>query len=184
MILPVYVYGSPVLRKVAEEITTDYPDLKQFIEDMWDTMYYADGVGLAAPQVGRSIRMIVIDTSAIAKEGDEVAMNFKKLLINPTLIERSGDVVSYNEGCLSIPGLHENVMRENKVRIKYVDENFVEHDETYEGTVARVIQHEYDHLEGVMFVDRLSALRKKLISSKLNGMSKGKYNAAYKTKLV
>ncbi|MDR1056743.1 MAG: peptide deformylase [Prevotellaceae bacterium] len=182
MILPVYVYGSPILRKVAVEITPDYPDLKQFFTDMWDTMYYADGVGLAAPQVGRSIRLIVIDTSVIAKD-DEAAKNFKKLLINPTIIERTGDQMSYTEGCLSIPGLHENVARDSKVRIKYYDENFVEHNESYEGVIARVIQHEYDHLEGIMFVDRLSALRKKLIKSKLIGMTKGKYDADYKTKI-
>ena len=183
MILPVYVYGSPVLSKVAEEIDANYPDLQQFIADMWDTMYYADGVGLAAPQVGRSIRLFVIDTSSVAK-GDEKAENFKKLLINPTIIERVGDLMSYNEGCLSIPGLHENVMRESKVHIKYFDENFIEHNETYEGVVARVIQHEYDHLEGVLFVDRLSALRKKLIKSKLTGMTKGKYDADYKTRIA
>lgn len=182
MILPVYIYGSPVLRKVAEEIGPDYPDLQQFIADMWDTMYYADGVGLAAPQVGKSVRLIVIDAAAIAQD-DESAKDFKKVLINPTIIERDGDEVSFNEGCLSVPGLHENVMRQNKVRIKYFDENFVEHDETYEGVVARVIQHEYDHLEGIMFIDRLSALRKKLLKSKLTGMSKGKYNTHYKAKL-
>lgn len=183
MILPIYVYGSSVLRKVAEEITPDYPDLKQFITDMWDTMYYADGVGLAAPQVGKSVRIIVIDAAAIAKD-DVAAQNFKKTLINPSIIELSGDINSYAEGCLSIPRLYEDVKRESKVRIKYFDENFVEHDEVYEGIIARVIQHEYDHLEGVMFVDRLSALRKKLIKSKLGAISKGKFDVDYKTKMV
>lgn len=182
MILPIYVYGSAVLRQKAEEITPEYPNLKKFLTDLWETMYEADGVGLAAPQVGKSIRIFVVDVDPGPNEkGIEP---FKQAFINPVIYERFGDEWAFNEGCLSIPGIHEDVMRPAGVKIRYVDENFVEHDEEYTGYAARVIQHEYDHLEGEMFVDKVSPLRKTLLRSKLSAMSKGKYKADYRCKLV
>lgn len=183
MIRPVYIYGSPVLRKVAQDIDSTYPDIKQLIEDMFETMYHSDGVGLAAPQIGLSIRLIVIDASPM--EEDEPALkDFKKVFINAKIVERSGEKVLFKEGCLSIPNLREEVERENTIRIQYLDENFIPHDEIFEGIPARIIQHEYDHLEGVMFTDRLSVLRRKLIGGKLNSISKGKFDIEYKFKLA
>ncbi len=183
MIRPVYIYGSPVLRKVAQDIDSTYPDIKQLIEDMFETMYHSDGVGLAAPQIGLSIRLIVIDASPM--EEDEPALkDFKKVFINAKILERSGEKVLFKEGCLSIPNLREEVEREDRVRIQYLDENFIPHDEIFEGIPARIIQHEYDHLEGVMFTDRLSVLRRKLIGGKLTSISKGKFDIEYKFKLA
>lgn len=182
MILPIYVYGSAVLRQKAEEITPEYPDLKKFLADLWETMYEADGVGLAAPQVGRSIRIFVVDVDPGANEKD--IQPFKRAFINPVIYERFGQEWAFNEGCLSIPGIHEDVMRPSGVKIRYVDEDFVEHDEEYTGYAARVIQHEYDHLEGKVFTDRLSALRRTLLKSKLSAMAKGKFKADYKCKIV
>ena len=183
MILPIYVYGSPVLRKEAADVAPDYPELKKFIGDLWETMYSADGVGLAAPQVGRSVRIFVIDASTYADEEPYLA-DFKKVFINPEIYERFGDEELFNEGCLSLPNLREEVSRPTQIRIRYMDENFVEHDETYGGFAARVIQHEYDHLEGKVFTDRLSALRRTLLKSKLSAMAKGKFKADYKCKIV
>ena len=183
MILPIYIYGSPVLRKTAANITPDYPGLQQFIADMWETMYDADGVGLAAPQVGKSIRMFVVDASPWAEEEPELA-DFKKTFINAEIYERFGDEWRFSEGCLSLPGIHEDVMRPSGIKIRYVDENFVEHDEEYSGYAARVIQHEYDHRDGKLFVDHLSPLRRTLLKSKLVGMTKGNFKAHYKCKLV
>jgi len=183
MIRPVYIYGSPILRKVAQDIDKSYPDTKQIVEDMFETMHHSDGIGLAAPQIGLSIRLIVIDASAL--KDDEPAMkDFKKVFINARIVERFGDKKLYKEGCLSIPQLHEEVEREEKVRIQYLDENFTSHDETYDGTPARIIQHEYDHLEGVLFTDRVSALRRKLLKGKLQAISKGKFDVDYKYKLA
>lgn len=183
MIRPVYIYGSPVLRKVAQDIDSTYPDIKQLIEDMFETMYHSDGVGLAAPQIGLSIRLIVIDASPM--EEDEPALkDFKKVFINAKIVERFGEKVLFKEGCLSIPNLREEVEREDKVRIQYLDENFNPHDEIFEGVPARIIQHEYDHLEGVMFTDRLSVLRRKLIGGKLTSISKGKFDIDYKFKIA
>lgn len=183
MFLPIYIYGSPVLRNESVDITKDYPDLDRFLADLWETMYEADGVGLAAPQVGRNIRVFVVDASVNADEDPRLA-GFRKTFINARIYERSGEEVLYGEGCLSLPRLNEDVSRPERIRIRYVDEHFVEHDEEYDGFAARVIQHEYDHLDGKLFVDRLSPLRETLIKGKLAAMAKGKYKAAYKTKLV
>ena len=183
MIYPIVIYGSPMLRNVSEPITADYPGLPQLIKDMFDTMHASDGVGLAAPQIGKSIRLFVIDARPWADEDPRLA-DFTKAFINPEIYERFGDEELFNEGCLSVPGIHEDVSRPTKVKIRYLDENFVEHAEEYDGYAARVIQHEYDHLEGKMFVDRLSPLRRTLLKSKLAAMSKGRYKADYKTKLV
>lgn len=183
MILPIYIYGSTVLRNESEDITPDYPDLSRFVADLWETMYEADGVGLAAPQVGRNIRVFVVDASVNADK-DPRLVGFRKTFINARIYERSDDETSFTEGCLSLPGLNESVNRPSRIKIRYVDENFVEHDEEYDGFAARVIQHEYDHLDGIMFVDRLSPLRKTLIKGKLTSMSKGKYRADYRCKQV
>ncbi len=182
MIYPIYVYGSASLRKETEDITPDYPQLGQIIANMWETMYDADGVGLAAPQVGKPIRMFVIDARLYADEAPELK-DFKKVFINPEIYEYSDEEELLGEGCLSLPNIREDVYRPTSIRIKYLDENFAEHDEQYDGFAARVIQHEYDHVEGKVFVDHLSALRKTLIKSKLLAMSKGKYKADYKTVL-
>jgi peptide deformylase len=182
MIRPVYIYGSPILRRIAQDIESTYPDLKQLIDDMFETMHHSDGIGLAAPQIGLSIRLIVIDASPL--EEDEPSMkDFKRVFINAKIIERFGDKKLYKEGCLSIPNLREEVEREEKIRIQYLDEHFKSHDEVFEGIPARIIQHEYDHLEGLLFTDRVSALRRKLLSGKLLAISKGKFDVDYKFKL-
>ena len=182
MIYPIYVYGTPVLRKVAEDITPDYPNLKEFIEDMWETMYFSDGLGLAAPQVGKSIRLFVIDGSPM-EEDEPKLKDFKKVFINAKITERVEEEILYNEGCLSIPLLREDVDRPIKIRMEYYDENFNFHDEWFDGMAARVIQHEYDHLEGILFVDRLAPLKKSLLKGKLNSIMKGKFKVDYKVKL-
>ena len=185
MILPVHVYGDPLLRKKSEDIDSNYPNLKQLIADMFETMYQADGCGLAAPQIGLNIRLIVIDGAPLAEEKDpnDMLRKFKKVLINPEITERSGDDWSDNEGCLSFPKLRESVKRPWKVKIDYFDENFIQHSEEYEGMAARIIQHEYDHIEGTLFIDKFSPLRRKLIFSKLNDIAKGKAECKYKIKL-
>jgi peptide deformylase len=182
MILPVIVYGDPILRKVAEPIGPDYPGLAQFLDDFWETMYYADGVGLAAPQVGRSIRLFVVDASSGAEEDPSLA-NFKKVFINPEIVAYSGDPWSMEEGCLSLPEIRENVTRPDQIRIKYQDENFVEHDGVFTGFAARIVQHEFDHLEGRMFVDYLSPLKKKLLRGKLLNISKGRVSPHYQIRV-
>ncbi|MBC7125889.1 MAG: peptide deformylase, partial [Bacteroidales bacterium] len=166
MIRTVYVYGSPVLRKVAQNITPDYPQLDALIADMFETMEQSDGIGLAAPQIGLSIRLFVVDGTPLADD-DPTLKDFRKVFINAQITERFGEKVIYNEGCLSLPGLHEDVERESKIRIRYLDEKFVEHEEVYEGMAARIIQHEYDHLDGILFTDRVSPIRKQLLRSKL-----------------
>lgn len=181
MILPIYTYGQPVLRQKGKDITKDYPNLKELINNMFETMYNADGVGLAAPQIGLDIRLIVIDLEPLAEE-IPIFSGFKKVLINPEIIEYSGETVKMDEGCLSLPGINEAVERKEKIRIKYFDENFVEHDEEYDAFFARCIQHEYDHIEGTLFIDRISAIRKQLIKSKLNNLIKGKTRCHYKIK--
>ena len=181
MLLPIYIYGSAVLRKESEDITKDYPELDKFLENLWETMYEADGVGLAAPQVGRNIRIFVVDASVNADKDPSLA-GFKKAFINAHIYERSGDAVPFDEGCLSLPGINERVERPSRIRIRYADENFVEHDEEFEGFAARVIQHEYDHIEGVVFTDRIAPLRRQLLKGKLLNLAKGKYRCAYKTK--
>lgn len=183
MILPIYLYGQPILRKPTKEITADYPDLKKLIDNMFETMYNADGIGLAAPQIGLDIRLFVIDLEALA-EDDPKYSGFKKVFINPRIVEYTGEIVKMEEGCLSIPGINENVDREEAVRIQYLDENFVSHDEVYDAFFARCIQHEYDHIEGKLFVDKISGIRKQLIKSKLNNLVRGRTNCRYKVKAL
>jgi peptide deformylase len=181
MILPIYTYGTAVLRKIAEPINNDYPKLNELIQNMFDTMYHADGVGLAAPQIGLAIRLLVIDLAPFLEDDPELG-SFKICMINPTMLEFSDEKVSAEEGCLSIPGIHENVMRSEKIKIKYYDPEFNEHIEVFEGFKARVVQHEYDHLEGNLFTDKVTPIRRQLLKSKLTNIVKGKTNAAYKIK--
>lgn len=180
MIYPIVVYGHPVLRKIAVDIDQDFHGLEQFINDMYETMYYAEGVGLAAPQVGKSIRLFVIDGKPLADE-EPTLTDFKKTFINAHIEERTGEFVPMSEGCLSIPNIREEVNRESHIRITYFDEKWEFHDETFEGYKARIIQHEYDHLDGIMFTDKVSPLRRRLLKGKLNSISKGKFDADYKT---
>jgi len=180
MIYPIVVYGHTVLRKVAEEIDKDYPGLDQLISDLFETMYYSEGLGLAAPQIGKSIRIFVIDGTPVAEDEPSLA-DFKKVFINAHITEKSGEQVLMNEGCLSIPNLREEVLREAKIRITYYDEKWEYHDEIYDGYKARVIQHEYDHLDGILFTDKVSPLRRRLLKSKLTAISKGRFDAEYKT---
>ncbi len=181
MILPMYLYGQPVLRKVAEPIEKDYPELEKLIDDMFETMYKSEGIGLAAPQIGRSIRVIVIDASPLAEDYPELATS-KMVLINPQILEADGESKTMEEGCLSLPGIHESVTRKNRIHITYFDEKWQAHDEVVEGYLARVMQHEYDHLEGHVFTDRISPIRRQLIKGKLTNIIKGKANCAYKVK--
>ena len=183
MILPIYTYGQPVLRKVAEDITPDYPYLKELITNMFETMDRAEGVGLAAPQVGLPIRVVVINLDVLSDDLPEFK-GFRKAYINPHILEVSGEEVSMEEGCLSLPGIHESVKRGDKIRVKYMDENWEAHEEDVEGYLARVMQHEFDHLEGKMFIDHLSTLRKQMIKGKLNSLLKGKAHCTYKVKTV
>lgn len=180
MIYPIVIYGHPILRKVAAEISKNYPGLDQFVSDMFETMYHSDGLGLAAPQVGKSIRLFVIDGKALAEDEPELA-DFKKVFINAHITERSADLVPMTEGCLSIPNLREEVERESRIRINYYDENWEYHDEVYEGYKARIIQHEYDHLDGILFPDKLSPLKKRLLKGKLTAISKGSFEVDYRT---
>jgi len=179
---PVTVYGDPILRKKAKTIDKDYEGLQEVIENMWETMYYSDGVGLAAPQVGLSIRIFIVDASSGADEEPELK-DFKKVFINPEIIEISGEEWIMNEGCLSLPEIREDVLRPDKVRIKYFDEDFMEHEEEFMGFAGRVIQHEYDHLDGILFIDYLSPLRKRLLKSKLSSIAKGKVQPHYRIKV-
>lgn len=179
---PVTVYGDPQLRKVAKNIDKDDPKLKEIIENMWETMYYSDGVGLAAPQVGMSIRLFVIDASSGADEEPELE-NFKKVFINPEIVDTDGEEWVMNEGCLSLPEIREDVSRPDEVTLRYFDEEFNEHEETFKGFAGRVIQHEYDHLEGKLFIDYLSPLRKRLIKGKLQNIAKGKVRPHYRIKV-
>lgn len=179
---PVTVYGDPLLRKKAQKINVDTENLNEIIENMWETMYFSDGVGLAAPQVGLSIRLFLVDASSGADEEPELE-GFKKVFINPEIIEISGEEWIMNEGCLSLPEIREDVSRPDVVRIKYFDENFIEHDEVFKGFAGRVVQHEYDHLEGKLFIDYLSPLRKRLLKSKLINISQGKVQPHYRIKI-
>lgn len=181
MILPIYTYGSSVLRKLAEPISSDYPELSNLIANMYETMYKAEGIGLAAPQIGLAIRLLVIDLGVFKEDNPDLG-SFKVVMINPTIIERSEEVVSGEEGCLSIPGIHENVLRAVKIKIQYLDENFTEHIEEYEGYKARVVQHEYDHLEGNLFTDKVTPIRRQLLKSRLTNIVKGKTSCDYKVK--
>ena len=186
MILPIVAYGDPVLRKVGKKIDKDYPNLKELIANMKETMYNASGVGLAAPQIGKDIRLFVIDASPFAEDEDlskedrDALKNFNKVFINAEIVEETGDEWVFNEGCLSIPDVREDVFRQENVTVKYQDEDFNTHTETFTGLAARVFQHEYDHIEGVLFTDKLSSLKKRLIKKKLENISKGKINADYR----
>ncbi len=187
MILPIVAYGSEVLRKVAKDITPDYTGLSALIADMWETMYASSGVGLAAPQINRDIRLFVIDSHQIFTQMNEEetagytdAPGVKKVFINANIIELSGNEWAYNEGCLSIPRIRDDVYRKESVTIEYMDEQFQKHTETFTGITARVILHEYDHIEGKLFIDYMKPLKKKLISGKLSDISKGKISVDYK----
>ncbi|WP_456462742.1 peptide deformylase [Lutibacter sp.] len=188
MILPIIAYGDPVLRKVGVNIDKDYPNLSELIENMKETMVNAQGVGLAAPQIGKAIRLFIIDTSPFAKDEEleenerEFLANFKKIFINAKIVKEEGDEWSFSEGCLSIPDIREEVFREEKITIEYVDENFKKHTDTLDGLAARVVQHEYDHIEGILFTDKISSLKKRLIKKKLENISKGKVNPDYRMK--
>ena len=179
---PVTVYGDPLLRKKAKNIDNDNPHLKEIIDNMWETMYYSDGVGLAAPQIGKSIRLFIVDATSVADEEPEL-QDFKKVFVNAEIVETAGGEWVMNEGCLSLPEIREDVTRKEEVRIRYFDENFVEHEEVFKGFVGRVVQHEYDHLEGILFVDYLSPLRKRLLKSKLNAIATGKVRPHYRIKV-
>ena len=186
MILPIVAYGDPVLRKKAKDITSEYPKLDELITNMWETMYNAHGVGLAAPQVGLPIRMFMVDTTPFADD-DELTEaeqkqldGFKKVFINAKIEEENGKEWDFNEGCLSIPDIREDVKRKPEITINYLDEDFQEHTETFDGLLARVIQHEYDHIEGVLFTDKLSTLKKRLLKSRLEKISKGKITVDYR----
>lgn len=179
--MPIISYGSKVLKQKAKDINLDYPNLKDLINNMFETMYAAKGVGLAAPQIGLSIRLFIVDGSPFADE-DADMIDFRKVFINPQIIEQSGHTWSFNEGCLSIPNIREDVSRLSKIRIVYKDYEFNTVDEVYDGTKARIIQHEYDHIEGLLFTDHLSVIKKRLLRSKLNDISKGKVNVEYKMK--
>lgn len=186
MILPIVAYGDPVLRKKAEEITKDYPKLKELLENMKETMYGAFGVGLAAPQIGLPIRLFLVDTSPFADDDDfseeekQQLKTFNRTFINAEILDESGDEWAFNEGCLSIPDVREDVFRQPTITIRYQDENFETHTEVFDGLIARVVQHEYDHIEGILFTDKLSSLKKRLIKSKLINISKGKINVDYR----
>jgi peptide deformylase len=181
MKLPIVAYGDPVLKKVAAEIGPDYPEINALIDDMFETMYHAQGVGLAAPQIGLSIRLFVIDASPF-EEDDTQLKDFKKVFINAVITEENGEKWAFNEGCLSIPDIREDVSRSEKLTIKYQDENWTWHEESYHGLAARVIQHEYDHIEGKLLTDRLSPLRKAMLKNRLEAISKGLVKVDYKMK--
>ena len=184
MILPIYIYGQPVLRKVAEDITPDYPGLKELIQNMWETLAESEGIGLAAPQIGKAIRLSVIDLDVLSDDLPEY-QGFRRVYINPHILEYDDTHTDTSEeGCLSLPAIHEKVERPTRIHVKWMDEDFQEHDEWIEGYLARVMQHEFDHLDGKMFIDHISALRKQLIKSKLRALTQGRYRCGYRTKPV
>ncbi|MBL7720267.1 MAG: peptide deformylase [Flavipsychrobacter sp.] len=187
MVLPIVAYGHPVLRKVAEDITPEYPELKKFIEDMWETMYNSNGVGIAAPQVNKAIRLFVVDTEQIVEGFDEEDKRqypnekpIKQVFINARKVEETGTPWSYNEGCLSIPKVREDISRPQTVRLRYMDEQFKEHEAEFSGITARVILHEYDHIDGKLFIDYLAPIKKRLIKKKLDDISNGKIRTDYR----
>ncbi len=191
MVLPIVAYGHPVLRKMCEDITPEYPELKKLIADMWETMYHSNGVGIAAPQVNKAIRLFVIDTEQIVEGFDEEDKKkypneepVKQVFINAHVIEESGDKWAYNEGCLSIPKIREDIQRQAKVKLRYMDENFEEQEKEFHGITARVIQHEYDHIDGKLFIDYLPSLKKRLMKKKLDDISSGKVRVDYKMLFV
>jgi peptide deformylase len=179
MILPIVAYGHPTLRKIAAEIEPGHPGLQELIDNMYETMYQSEGVGLAAPQVNQSIRLFIVDASPYEKDKPELT-GFTKVFVNPHIIEETGEEWSFNEGCLSIPEIREDVMRKPRIRIQYQDKDFNTYDENYEGIPARIIQHEYDHLQAKLFVDRINPLRKILLKRRLNDIATGNIEVAYK----
>lgn len=186
MILPIVAYGDPVLRKKCEDIDAGYPGLETLLADMWETMYQASGVGLAAPQIGKAIRVFLVDTSPFAEDDvlpaaeRELLKSFKKVFINARIESETGEKWAFNEGCLSIPDVREDVQRMDTITMTYMDEDFKEHTETFDGLLARVIQHEYDHIEGILFTDHLSSLKKRLLKSRLGNISKGRIQVDYR----
>ncbi len=185
MELPIVAYGDPVLRKKAEEIDENYPNLSKLIEDMFETMYASNGVGLAAPQIGLPIRLFVVDAAPFAEdddddEVDEACADFKRVFINPVIFEETGDEWGFEEGCLSIPGIREEVKRKERLKIEYYDENWDLYEEELDGILARIVQHEYDHIEGILFTDKISPLRRTLLQGRLVDISKGKVDVNYK----
>lgn len=185
MILPIVAYGDPILRKVAQEITSDYPKLQELIANMWETMHNADGLGLAAPQIGLSLQLFMVDLTSYS-ESEELSAgeqdklkHSKKVFINAKIQEEKGEAWDFNEGCLSIPNISEDVKRKAEIKIQYLDETFTPHTEVYDGLLARVIQHEYDHIQGILFTDKLSSLKKRLLKSKLEKIARGKIKVAY-----
>lgn len=185
MIYPIVAYGDPVLKKRGADLSPEHPDFEPLVANMFETMYAASGVGLAAPQVGLSLRLFVVDASGFADEKEpdyEILKNFKKTFVNPTILEESGEEWAFNEGCLSIPDVREDVFRKPIIKVHYFDGHFQEHTETFEGIPARIIQHEYDHIEGILFTDHLSSLRKRLLKARLINISKGKVQVDYRMK--
>ena len=183
MILPIYIYGQPCLRKESVDITLDYPQLTQLIENMWETLANSEGIGLAAPQIGLNIRLVVIDLDPLAEDLPEYK-DFKKVFINPHIVEydEESPVDSSEEGCLSLPGIHEKVQRPTRIHVTWMEPDGTQHDEWVEGYLARVMQHEFDHLDAKMFIDRISPLRRQLIKSKLKSLTLGRYSCSYRTK--
>ncbi len=188
MIFPIVAYGDPILRKKAKEINADYPALDTLLDSMFETMYMASGIGLAAPQINKSIRLFIVDASPFEEDEElsekerELVSDFKRVFINAQVIEETGPEWAFNEGCLSIPDVREDVFRQDTVTIEYYDQDFKKHTETFDGIVARIIQHEFDHIEGILFTDKLSALKKRLIKGKLANISKGKVDIDYRMK--
>ena len=186
MILPIVAYGGPILRKTGKDIDTDYLEIKDLVTNMWETMYNANGVGLAAPQIGLSIRLFVIDTTPFSDDEElseveqKVLNGFKKVFINAQIDKETGNDWSFNEGCLSIPDIREDIVRKDTITITYLDEDYKKYTKTYDGLLARVIQHEYDHIEGILFTDKLTPLKKRLLKGKLTNISKGKINVDYR----
>jgi len=190
MILPVVGYGSNILREKCKDIDANYPDLPKLLANMWETLYASNGVGLAAPQINRNIRLFIVDSAQIfehQEEGDEVYRDkpgFKKVFINAQILEKKGEEWPYQEGCLSIPGIREDIMRPEEVTIEYMDENFQKHTDTFNGITARIVQHEYDHIDGKLFIDYLKPLKRKLMGRKLDNIMKGNVRVDYKMKFA
>lgn len=181
MLLPIIRFGSPILRKKCREITTEYPQLDSLLNDMWETMYEASGVGLAAPQINKDIRLFIIDTTPFLEDEDKSDKEaIKKVFINPRIIKETGEEWLFNEGCLSIPDIREDILRKESITIEYLDEHFKKHTDNFDGLSARVIQHEYDHVNGILFTDKISPLRKRMIRGKLLDISKGRVKTDYK----
>lgn len=181
MILPIVAYGSPVLRKECEEVKALTPEITQLLENMFETMYSSDGVGLAAPQIDKALRIFIVDASTFSDEEPDLK-DFKKVFINPVMLDEFGEEWDFKEGCLSIPGVRENVKRFDTILLNYLDENFVEHKKEFSGMAARVIQHEYDHIEGVLFIDKINPMKKRMLRGKLQDISKGKVKINYRMK--